>query len=794
MHMLRWLWSNVWLSKASKDEVAKFIAYSPEFNNFITAFLTDMEWAFKLTRYQDNGRWPDEDEDWIHYFLDYLSFFGENMNMVSQRWQGIQSFWPVRPFLEQRESMLRTQMDPTVHHDTYWLWAFFNAFGKNFLRQWKPVNWVAELIWAFEEWWPANARAYFNNKVLNLSFGTIRYMVNEDMNGYWYTYEVTWQYGGIPWVVMWEAQFGSDKSFMYELDNDETWSNLQLYFGGDLPWSERKVYWKNLWKSFVNGSQFTSALKNSWKILPWWEYTKSFFTADDLSDTLQKTSAWKEFYSKWYATPKTIDEANTFFKTILNHSEYRPGSSSFSKSIMQFEDLWHMDAAKWNAADADMELWLEHMKYQTNENWEFVKKDWKKVIDPSWTDLITNIRTYWGNEEYVTKTIYNYSEAWLNAHSSDPNYPLYLHLLWQWNAHMLIEAEMDKRLAELNPKWTKKEDKWSEADFNKFEYRKMLLEMGDSVLPWDNMTFFDRLNRLDEDSATLAAIQIINSQSSEEDRKTIEKFYTVEMEDDWETVKSMSLKPQYESVLKQIWRIGRAMDEWNVDRVVAQASILMNMYKDNDPAWIITANTITSLFNRIYDARNLSPELKQEMMIWIFYSNKEFVQRNPEKLRELLWDNYDYFTDLMNEMIYQWDWQVISNMESIITSWNENTASKSKAISWAKQLSSALKNLSMNYWSKWGWTTRTWNKAWQGYWERVPVKIKWADLVKQLWLKGYSPVNSAKTVFAYKPHTDLSLAKDVNRQVKWPTTETVSSKKQLSDIEKKTTKALEAES
>lgn len=54
--------------------------------------LHDLEWSFKLTRYQDNGRWPDENEDPWYYFLDYLSYVRETMNMVSQWYQGIQSF------------------------------------------------------------------------------------------------------------------------------------------------------------------------------------------------------------------------------------------------------------------------------------------------------------------------------------------------------------------------------------------------------------------------------------------------------------------------------------------------------------------------------------------------------------------------------------------------------------------------------------------------------------------------------------------------------------------------------
>lgn len=788
-HLLQWM---VWwtrLSKTSRDEVAKFIANSPEYVNFMTSLMTDLEWAYKLTRYQDNGRWPDEDKDGIYYFLDYLSFMWENMNMVSQWWQWLQSFGPLRPLQEQWQSALRSQMDPTVYQDTYWLWALFNAIWKNFLRQRKPINWLTELIWAFESWGPKNARAFITNRFFNLSFWSLRYMVNEDENAYGYTYEVTWQYGWIPSIVMWEAQMGSDKSFTYELDNNETWKNLELFFFEDIPWSQKKVYWGNLWSALVNGSQFASALKNSIKVATG-KYSKSFFTSEDLAWTLKKTPAGRELYEKWYVTPRTNAEASTFMKTILNNSEYRPGSSSFNKSLINFEDFWHMAWEKWKEADSGMELRLEHMKYQTDWHWEFIKENWQRVIDPGRTALITNVKTYYWNTDYVTNVIYNYAKDWLDIHNSDPNYPMYMKMLWQWQAHMLLENEVKKRVKEKNI-WLSKDWKWNQTKFDQAEYRDMLLEIGNTVLEWDNMIFFDKLNRLDIDDATLAAIRIIEKQSTEEDRKEIEKFFVPKTDDkDDDIVEELELKPQYQGVLKQIANIGRAMDEGNVERVIATASSLANLYKDDDPTWIITASVVNSVFNRIYQAPNLTPEQKQEMMIWVFYDNKDFIQRNPEKMRELLWDNYDAYADLMNEMIYKRDWQVISNLESLQSSWTGSKASTAKG----RKLSNNLKSISLSNWSKWGWTTKTGRKAWHGYWERVPVVIKWADLVKQLWLKGYSPLNVKESVFKYTPHADFSLRKDINRNVKGPTTETISTKKQLSNIESKTTKALEAES
>jgi hypothetical protein len=175
-------------------------------------------------------------------------------------------------------------------------------------------------------------------------------------------------------------------------------------------------------------------------------------------------------------------------------------------------------------------------------------------------------------------------------------------------------------------------------------------------------------------------------------------------------------------------------------------------------------------------------------MIALFHKNKEFIQKNPEQLRALLWDDYDVYADYMNSMLYQWDWMAISNLESMQTSW------KSSSWSWkaASSFSSALKNLASKLWGS--WRSNWWAWGTTSYKQWVPVTIKGASLVKDLWLKGYTPEVSKISISKYKPHLDLSLAKDINRNVKATKTQQVSTKKQLSNIEKKTSKALEAES
>ena len=785
---LVYLWRNPTLSPTARNELARAIATSPEFLNFTTAVFNDLKWSWRLQRFQDNGRWPDQDDDWngLYGVLDFLDYFRETLNMTSQWYQWLQSFWPFRPFDEMASSALDAATNPTIYKDTYGIWALFNAIGKNFGRQWKPWKWIAQAFAAFMNS-PADGWAFLENKWRELSFWSLRYMVNEDLNSYWYTYEVSWQYGGIPWIVMGETRLGSDKSFMYQLDNNETWETLKILWDPEVSNSDKWTYRWNLLKAFLNGSQFFSMLRYWWKwITRSWP---SYFTFDELAETITKTPAWDEFYRQGYVTPKTRQEASIFFKTILNHSQYRPGSQSFNKSVMQFDEWWHMDWKKWNKADAEMELWLNHMKYLTDVHWEYVK-DWKqKVIDESWTKLMTNIKANYGNQDYVTKTIRDYCINWLNVHDSDPNYQLYVKLLWQWQANELIKSEITKRVAERNA-WLAKEWKWSETEFKNWEYDDLLLELWNSMLPWVYRTFFDVLNELDEDDATLAAIQIIKDEATEEDQKTLEKFFTVTTWDDG--VESVDFKPQYKSVMTQIGSMARASDEWNVERLIAEASSLANTFKDTDPTWAITASMIDSLFNRIYDSPNLSAKQKQELMIAIFHDNKEFMQKNPEQLRKYMWDDYDEYADLTNQMLYRWDWQLISNLESMQAA---NEADAKGAKKKAESLSNEFKDWSLKLWWTWGsGYGRTWSRWWGAYWKWVPVVIKWADLVKDLWLKWYTPINVKYVVNPYKSHTRLTIWKDVNRNVNWPKTQAISNKKQISDIEKKTTKALEAES
>ena len=772
-----------------KTAIAKYIANRPEFMNFVRTFLNDMEWCWRLSRYQDNGKRPEDDE---FSAMDYLGYMAENLNMASQWWQGIQSFGPARPFIEAWRSAIQHKQNPTVYKDTYWLWAFFNNLGKNFGRQWKVQNWIIKALWALttDGWWGFGT--YVENEFWKLSFWSLRYMMDEQSNSYWLTYETSKQSWWIPAIMMWEANAESDKVFSYDIDNTETWETMKQLFNGNLTTDEKWTYFGNLMKSWINASQLSSIPKNVLKVIN--RNAPSYYTDNDLADVLLTTEAWKEFYSKGYVTPRTVQEAKMFVDTMLANGKYRPGSSNFNKSITQFDLFWHMNGKeKGNENDKEMEFWLEHMKYQTEENWSFAMKNGEKVVDPNWTNLMKNLKIYANDSDYVIDTILKYSIDWLNNHSSDPNYQLYIKLLGQWQAVNLIEGTTDKYVSAFNDAfWLKKDARLTETELkNAWIDYDLLFTVGNTVIPWEDKTLFDKLQVLDEDAATAAALWIIQSQvTSEQDKKTLEKFFNVKQDEDtWEV--SVTLRNQYKSQLTQLGSIARAMDEGNVERVIAEASSITKLFMNEDPTWAVTASLLASVINRTNQSQSLSSKQKIEIGTALFHDNKEFIQRNADKMREVLWSDYDIYANYMNDILYQWDWDTLSNLWDMQAKWEQWSWWKNWWTEKALKLSSNLKSMIEKiWWKNYWWNTSGW---WETYKQWVPVKIAWASLVRELWLKGYVPDMDKIKIVWYTPQADFSIGKDVTRKVSNKGTQQISSSKTLSKIEGKIEKASEGE-
>jgi hypothetical protein len=60
------------------------------------------------------------------------------------------------------------------------------------------------------------------------------------------------------------------------------------------------------------------------------------------------------------------------------------------------------------------------------------------------------------------------------------------------------------------------------------------------------------------------------------------------------------------------------------------------MYKSKDPSGAVTATLIDSIYNRVYQTDSFSNKQKLEIMTELFRDNKDFIQRNAEKMREVM--------------------------------------------------------------------------------------------------------------------------------------------------------------
>lgn len=754
------------LSKAWKDKFAKYMAMTPEFRNLIWALFNDLVWTWKLQRFQDNWRWTEEDWDYtMSDYLDFIEYMWETLNMTSQWWQGINSFWPVRPLIEAERSSWNSLRNPTVYKDTWWVWALVNNIWKNMWRNWKPANWVAKMWWVLTTYWPEAAWAYVQNEFWKLSFGSLRYMMDEDVSNYWFTYETStdterW----IPWIIMWESS-AWDKTFSYELSNTETWSAIKQIFLSDTDMKTRFAYAWNIWEWLANTSQLFSIPKNIKKAIG--RYAASPYTMDDFADLADKTLAWKEFWETGRVTPRNWEERKIFINTILDHWQYRPWSSSFNKSMMNYDTTWHMDWKTWDDADAEMEFLLEHIKYQVNSDWTFKHdRNWEKIIDPNWTAHMANIKQYYYNQTYTTQANYDYIKNWIDNHNEDPNYRLYIKLLWEWAATNYIDKAADNYMNILNRgkkwadnKWTAKELKESWIYY--WEFMDYLTKVDINWL-WN---IFDALQVLDQDAAIQAWIWIISHElTDEKDQKALRNFFKFDKEGN-----PTGLSTQYQTQLRQIWAMGRALDEGNIERFIWEASSLTHIYMKDDPTWVVALTAIDSIKNRVLQQDNLSDEQKLESVTALFHSFHDVLIEHWEEAKKIMWEDYDKYLGYVNDILYQWDWDTISALRG----------SEMKNSSWwrskAAKLSSNIKDL---IWKMWGnpgsrWTGSTQNKNFATF------KIWWADLVKALWLKWASSSNPKISIKWYDPNINLWPKKDVTRESKWLWTQEIKKKKQI---------------
>ena len=788
--------AKMWFSKEWRDNIALYLSRNPEFINFTQTLFNDMLWSFKMLRYQDNWRWSElEDENDA---LDYLWYTMELLPMASQWFQWIQSFWPLRPFYEQWISIARSLENPEVYRDTYWLWAFFNALGKNAWRNWKPRNWVFQAIQALEEWWESWFMSFVQNEFWKLSFWSLRYMMDDEASKYWYTYDLLSDDWWIPSFFRWEAAIDSDKSFSFILSNNNTWDAMMQFFNYDNTWDDRKTYLWDWWWAVINGSNLWWTTKNLIKAVPWYgTWYDSFlwkrinpFTMDSFTDVIEWTSAWKELLRTWKVTPKTALEMKSFveeyvdaWETNTNRSNLKPYGSSFAKAINNYNQFWHVNWIEPHSEDEELEFMLEQIRYERLENWNFKEVNWKKQETKFWKDMVQYIHDHPTDMETTSRLISKDVFDWIELNNDNPNYLLFQSLVWQW----MVDWYLDDA-------WVRFQDDWNAAHWvtkkSKADEKLSKKEGIDSGLYWwdfmeyllnTNVVWTDKplveyLQDLDRRNTMSASIKIIKNQmQNENDKKVLEKF--VKFNVDSYGNEYVTIDSQYASQLRSMWWIWDAIEKWDVNLLMARASQFANQYMnpEDDPTGLVTAYTVNSLVQRVRDAQ-ISPDLKIKMIAALSEKNIEFMQKNLPALREAMWDELaDAVTRLWNQLLFEEDWAVQAAIWDALANWDWDAAK-----TWGK-VSNKIKNCMSDYtspndsywasWSWYGWRSSGTIAKW------VPFTVDVAKLLDATWGKWYSPKNPDINVKTYNPKIDLSIGKDINRKKKVFNTQEVKKKK-----------------
>lgn len=792
-----------WMSKEAKDAAATLIAKSPEFVNFASQLYTDLKNAWKLVRFQDNGQIPPDNEEWS--IIDFVDYAAQNMEFASQRWQWIQSYWTARVGLAWIEWAVNNWKDPEIYRDTLWVWAFFNALAKNAWRNWKAPNFMMKVLaTASAQWWPA-AWEYVGNEFWKLSFWTLRYLMNEDQTDYGFSTELPQKKVWIPFILTWQADETWDKAFSYDLAWTETFQNLASWRDAKRRWDQEaaNIYRWNLVDTAFNSSQMLWVVKSTWRMLnglfDWETISKIFnelhmyemgnpFSAAEAADIIGETKAWAEFLKNWYYIPDDADWMKTFVDTIIWQADFRPGNDGFNKSLFNFDKSWHMkNFDESSEKDAAMELLLNNMKYQRDENWGYVLDEkGNKIVTDYWKHHMADITSKAYDVDLMTQMNFDFINNWVEANNKDPNYMLYRRLIWEWIAWNYLASEADRYINQFNTVyWLKKTKKLTLTELkNSIYYDEFIPHLLATTITigGENVLFPEALATLDKEALMDADIAIIEDELSKMWQKdVISKFFNVDKET-W----AVTLSTKYKSFIEEQAKLSWYLQNGDIDSFMAETALVTKMFRKADPYGLMTTALISSRTNWINQSQMLTDEQKAKAINVLFTDNADFIQQHIPELIESLGDKAEAYITQMNEFIYGdniiANQLVQDNETSNSSSWRKSALNAAKLASWL------LEKLSK---ASWG-SSKIWPKTYN--YNYVPVKLDWAKLLRATGWRWYSGTTAWFNVIPYKHHTDLSLKKDVNRNVKWPKTQALSNKKQLSSLEKKATEALEAES
>ena len=739
-------------NREAADEMRRYVISTPEFTNLTECLWWDMIWAWKMWKYSKNWYVPDDESE--VEMMDYVSWIFDNIELVSQQWQWLISFWWTRPFTSAVNAVYWTR-DKWREAAWYWAWAFVNSLVQNFWRWWKPWSlWVDALmvaerdwIWA---WWD-----YLRENFYTLSAWTMRYMIEEWYNAYWANTALTNQRWWIPAFMVGNQYEGSDTAFSYKIRQYQTWDYLKNMFDKD-EWSYAR--WELL-SSAINSSQFlkiwTNAVKAAvwwlaltvwWEIPDWARSKKWVYSILDIQEDFEQSPTFIQFMETGKAMPPDQKQTNKLIEAYTN-ANY-PGWYKAYDWIQNFKNTGHINwnKDKWNYYDE----WLEefYARIEQANPWELER--FMKYYSTAFL---------WDpNSEEGRQFAYNWAVNWLNKFTDDSQYNVYASALYKGSLnnyyYEMLDAEA-RRLTEVRKAlWFPKEQaKVSRTDINNIDDVKDAINRRFLEEHYDDMYKADAelmQNKIYQWIADELEPEVANWYFTQQPETNYAGNETGEME--W--VISNNIKWQ----IKDLIFVEKAIADWRWEDALTRWAILTQSLNYDDEMWLIRASAVDYYAYRIINS-DWPDTVKQSALAWLIDNNEDVFKYNSE-LAEKYWEYYDAANEYKNEVLYNVTLDDINLLNAMAISLHQQWEdTKWWASSWVS-VTAKLNNLR--------WALESSPSGWKWYWASWG-NVKWAAIpIKWLSAMGYKPAttnNKIKFEAVYK-----SQGYDPRTKTLWPIT------------------------
>ena len=713
--MLKVWWNYAKWNRDVANEIWKYAVNTPEWTNFTEALWWDLIWAWKMWKYSKNWNIPDDESE--VEMMDFIWWVWDNIELVSQQWQWLISFWWTRPVQAAITATYDTR-DKWFESLWYWAWAFINSFTSNIWRWWKPWNlWVDALmvaerdwIWA---WWD-----YLRENFYTLSAWTMRYMIEEWYNAYWANTALTNQRWWIPSFMIGNQYEGSDTAFSYKVRQYQTWEYLKNLFNKD----ERMYAAQNL-SSMYNVSQFLKLWVNSvkasvwlwanilWANIPDWARSKKWvYSLLDIQEDFANSPTFQSFMNTWKAMPPDMKKRDKLIDLFTN-AQY-PWWYKAYDWLQNFKNTGHINwnKDKWYYYDE----WLEEFYTKINN---IAPKEIQNTMDIYAINYLGD-----PNSEEGREFLYNWAVSWLNTMTDDPNYNVYASALYKWNLNNLyyeladIEAE---KLTEIRKAmWFK----WAQAKVSRTDMFNVD-DIKDKINQRFLETYYDQMYRADSE---LMQNQIYQWIADELEPEVANWYFTQQPETNYagnetgemEWVLNSNIKWQ----LKDLIFVEKALSDWRWEDALTKTAILTQSLNYDDELWLIRASIVYFYADRIVNS-DWSPVVKQSALWWLIDNNEDVFKYDSE-LAEKYWEVYDEAVAYKNNVLYNVSMDEINWLNDLAITlhnlWEKSSSSKWTASSWVR-LSSKLADMmgklaSSPSWWKWNGSTSSIK------WAVVPIK------------------------------------------------------------------------